>query len=245
MNPTDEIAALRNELSLLRKETAALRKEMNTLHRYIHVQLDEDTDEVTGITISCLAVSFIHPAVPGRMQMLFMATTDGPSVGLWDSREKCRIFLGVEGDQPLITIRTAELKDAVLLRTDPAGRLGLIAVLDNGNPRALMKAGTDNAGVVSVVHDDGQTRVTMHGSEDVGSLIVCTLDMQAAVKLTSQSLHGGGTLTVNGPNGQASVILSHNGPLGGAVLVNGPDGTPIASLPDAGFGENGNDAGEE
>ena len=232
MNPTDEIAALRNELSLLRKETAALRKEMNTLHRYIHVQLDEDTDEVTGITISCLAVSFIHPTAPARMQMLFMATTDGPSVGLWDSSEKCRIFLGVEGDQPLITIRTAELKDAVLLRTDPAGGRGLVAVLDNGKPRALIRATDDDAGVISAVHDDGKPRVCIRSTGEHGEIFVTTHDSETAIKLTTNSLGGGGTLTVHGHGAKPAVILGTIAGYGGCIILNDPEGIPYITLPD-------------
>ena len=234
MNPTDEIAALRTEL-------AELRKEMNALRRFITIEFDEGTGEPTNINIHCAHMIFSHPAVPGRSQMFIGAGPEGPCVSLWDSRQRSRVLLSVENDVPLITLRTPELKDVVLLRADPADGRGLVAVLDNGNPRALMKAGTDNAGVVSVVHDDGMTRVTMHGTEDVGSLMVASLDMQAAVKLTSQSLHGGGTLTVNGPNGRPSVILSHNGPLGGAVLINDPEGKIIASLPDAGFGKKDED----
>ena len=245
MNATDDIAALRTELAELRKETAALRREMNALRRFITIEFDRDTGEPFNINIRCACIMFAHPAVPGRSQMFIGAGPEGPGIGLWDSSEKCRVFLGVENDVPLISLYTAERKDAVLLRADPADGRGLVAVLDNGNPRALMKAGTDNAGVVSVVHDDGHTRVTMHGSEDVGSLMVSTLDMQVAVKLTSQSLHGGGTLTVNGPNGKPSVILGYNGPLGGAVLINGPDGNLIASLPDVGFGKKDDDGGEE
>ena len=245
MNPNDETTALRAELAELRKETTALRREMNALRRFITIEFDEDTGEPFNINIRCACILFAHPAVPGRSQMFIGAGPQGPGIGLWDSTEKCRVFLGVENDDPLISLYTAERKDAVLLRADPADGRGIVAVLDNGNPRALMKAGTDNAGVVSVVHDDGMTRVTMHGTEDVGSLMVASLDMQAAVKLTSQSLHGGGTLTVNGPNGKPSVILGYNGCLGGAVLVNDPDGKIIASLPGAGFGKKDDDGEEE
>ena len=224
-----------SELTALRKEIAELRKEVKDLRRFITIQHDENTGEPCSISIRCCVLSFVHPDAPGRIQMLFTTHPDGPGIGIWDSHEKCRIFLGVENDDPQITLRTAEGKDAVLLRADPEDGRGLVAVLDNGNPRALMKAGPDNAGVVSVVHDDGMTRVCLRSTENDGTFMVASLDMQAAVKITSESFDGGGTLTVNGFNGKPAVILGSTERIGGTVIVNGPDGKPAASLPDAGF----------
>lgn len=244
MNPTDENAQLSKRLDELSKETAALRKEMNAVRRFITIEFDEDTGEPFNINIRCACILFSHPEVPGRSQMFIGAGPEGPAIGLWDSKEKGRISIGVENDTPRIALTTAELKDVVLLHANPEDGRGLVAVLDNGNPRALMKAATDNAGVVSVVHDDGHTRVCIRSTEDSGTFLAANPDMQTTVKITTETSFGGGLITVNAPNGKPGVILSTNR-LGGVVLINGPDGKPMASLPEAGFGKKGGDAEEE
>jgi hypothetical protein len=85
------------------------------------------------------------------------------------------------------------------------------------------------------VHDDGHSRITLHGTEDSGCLMAVNPDMKPTVTISSAGRTGGGLIVVNGPTGKPSVYLTHD-LTGGVVVVNGPDGQPTASLPDAGFG---------
>jgi len=231
MTDTEEIASLRAELAQIRKETDLLKRDMRALTRFITIEYDDD-QQPTNINLRCCVLSFAHPEVPGRMQMFMGATSEGPFISLWDSKEKGRVFLSVEKDDPRITLHTAELKDAVVLRADPADGRGLIAALDNGQPRALIKAAPDGAGVVACVHDDGNSRVFLRGSEDEGSLHVVSMDMKSVIKLTSTSRAGGGTLTLNTPAGNPAVILGYEPKFGGCVIVNNAEGKIAASLPD-------------
>jgi len=137
MTDIGEIASLRAELAQLRKETDMLERDMRALTRFITIEYDEDKHP-TNINLRYCVLSFAHPEVPNRTQMFMGAGTEEPFVSLYDSKEKGRVILSVEKDDPRITIHTAELKDAVLLRADPADGRGLIAALDNGQPRAFL-----------------------------------------------------------------------------------------------------------
>ena len=231
----DRPASTEADIVQLKKEVASLRREMTALRRFITIEFDETTDEPTNINIRCCCITFAHPEQRDRMQMILCAGTNGPAVGIWDSKQRARILLSVEDDTPSVTLRNGEGRDCVLLRADAADGRGLLAALDNGNPRALMKAGPDNAGVICAVHDDGLSRIFLHSTHDCGTLMAASPDMKTAVKIVSDSPNGGGgAITVHGPAGQPTVILS-NTRLGGAVIVNDPKGKPNASLPPVNF----------
>ncbi|MEQ1883296.1 MAG: hypothetical protein ABL878_20270, partial [Burkholderiales bacterium] len=163
MSTSDEIATLRAELAELRKQTDRLREEMDGLTRFIHVQHDKDGKPYMSIT--CWLMHFSHPDDPNRVQMALNAGKkgSGPYISLLGEDSKARIIIKLENDEPIIRVLAPGLKHAVLITAPKDGR-GLVGVFDNGNPRAVMKAGPDNAGVVSVVHDDGHARATLHGS---------------------------------------------------------------------------------
>ncbi len=231
MSTSDEIATLRAELAELRKQTDRLREEMDGLTRFIHVQRNKEGKPYMSIT--CWLMEFVHPEDPNRTQMFLSAGKgdDGPYISLWGKDSKARMILKLEDDEPKIQVLAPGLKHSVLITAPKDGR-GIVGVFDNGNPRAVMKAGPDNAGVVSVVHDDGHSRATLHGSEEEGAVMVATMDMKTAVKLSSKSLHGGGTLTVNGMNGKPAVILSSLDPFGGCIILKDAEGNTFATLPD-------------
>ena len=237
MNPTDEIAQLRKELD-------ALRKRVDEISRFITIETDQETRQPIGMNLRCGVVTFAHPDVPNFTQAYIGASADGPYILMNDRFEKPRIYLGMEKDQPSITLRNAAMQDGVVLSVEAIGGRGMAAVFDNGKPRALMKAAPDGSGCVSVLHDDGQSRIALRADATEGVLFAISSDLRTAVKIRSDYPLGGGLITVHGPGGEPSVILSHTN-LGGAVLLNGPDGKPIASLPDAGFGKKDDDGGEE
>jgi len=234
MSTSDEIATLRAELAELRKQADRLREEMDGLTRFIRVAYDKN-GKPTHINITCWLMEFAHPDDPNRVQIVLGAGKkgSGPYISLWGEDSKARMSLMLEKDEPIIRVLAPGLKHAVLITAPKDGR-GLVGVFDNGNPRAVMKAGVDNAGVVSVVHDDGHTRATLHGSEEEGAVMVATMDMKTAIKLSSKSLHGGGTLTVNGMNGKPAVILSSLDPFGGCIILKDAAGNTTVTLPDPG-----------
>lgn len=240
MNASDDLASLRAELSQLRKDTAQLRKEMNDLRRFITIEYEDeetggDRTRATGINLRCGALFFHHPTEPNRPQMFLAAGAEdqGPCISIWGSDQKARIILTVEKDEPRIALKTREFKDAVLLHADPASGLGLIAAFENGLPRALIKAGPDSSGAVAVVHDDGRTRACLRSTATAGEIFVATPDLKTAIKLTSHSHHGGGTLTVHDQNGKPAIILGTVQGYGGSIILNDPEGIPYATLPDA------------
>ncbi|HEV7403483.1 MAG TPA: hypothetical protein VGO11_11170 [Chthoniobacteraceae bacterium] len=222
------------ELAHLRQEVAALRKQMKDLLHFITIEREKGAEVPSGMNLRCGVITFQNPHEPQKTQMLMGGSEKGPFVSLWDSKEKGRVILSVEKDEPRVTLYTGELKQAVLLLANPDDGCGLVAAYDNGRPRAFLKAGEGDSGCVSICHDDGHARITMRGTEDSGCLLAVSPDMQAVVKISSDGLNGGGLVVVNSPNGKPSAILTH-GPSGGAVIVNGPDGQPSASLPDVGF----------
>ena len=231
MSTPDDIASLRAELAQLRTETDRLKRDVSALTQFITIERDDD-GKPTNINLRCATILCAHPEHPGRMQILMSATVDGPFLSFYGSNEKGRLILSAEKDAPVIKLLNADLKETVLINADPEHGRGLVAVLENGNPRALMKAAPDAAGVVSCVHDDGQSRVVMRSTEEVGEVMVASMDMQTVIKLTSKSLDGGGTLTVNSPTGKPAVILSYLPGVGGCVLVNDAQGKIAASIPD-------------
>ncbi len=223
-----------SELAHLRQEVASLRKQMNALLRFITIERDEETQEPFNMNLRCGVVVFQNPHEPRTSQMYMGGSAEGPCLSLYDSKEKVRVCLSVEKDVPAVTLYAAEMKPAVLLEVDPATGRGLVAALDNGKPRALIKAGDGDSGSISVVHDDGHSRITMHGKEDSACLLVVNADMKPVAKIASDGPCGSGVVVVHDPMGKPAAFLTH-GPAGGAVVVNGNDGQPSASLPDAGF----------
>jgi hypothetical protein len=223
------------ELATLRQEVATLRKEMNLLRRFLHVETDEHTGEPRNLIVTCGVIHVDNPHAPGTTQMLISGSENGPAIGLWDNKQKGRLILQVDETGPRLTLLTPELKDAVLLYADQADGRGLAAVLDNGNPRALLKACDDGCGAVSVVHDDGITRICLRGDEDSGMLMAASLDLKATVKISSETELGGGQIVISSPNGKPAIILGHDHTHGGIILTRDNEGAPTASLPDAGY----------
>jgi hypothetical protein len=232
MDPSTELAALRQELTKLRQEVDLLR-------RYIHVETDRKTGQPLNCLITCGVITVENPHEPGATQMLIAGGETGPAISLWDEQRKGRLILQVDETGPRLSLCTAEHKDAVLLYADQADGRGLAAVFDNGNPRALMKAGDDGCGAVSVVHDDGITRICLRGDEDSGMLMAASLDLKATVKISSETEFGGGQIVISSPAGKPSIILGHNHTHGGLILTRDNDGAPTASLPDAGYERKG------
>jgi hypothetical protein len=234
MSTAKETAALRAELAQLRKDTDRLRKEVTELRQFIHVEYDEDTKQPTDICINrCAFITFSRADAPRGTQMLICAGPgdSGPSVSLWGSDEKGRIILSVEKDIPQIVINTPEHQNTVLLTADAEGR-GLLAALDNGKPRALIKAAPDGAGAVAALHDNGQARVCLRATEKDGELIVLNGNLKTAIKLSSVSQHGGGTFVLHGHSSKPAVILTTAQALGGCIILNDPEGIPFVTLPD-------------
>lgn len=222
------------ELAHLRQEVAVLRKQMNDLLHFITIEREKGAEVPSGMNLRCGVIMFQHPDEPQKTQMFMGGGAEGPFVSLWDSKEKGRVVLSVEKDEPRVTLYTGEVMPAVVLLANPDDGCGLVAAYDNGRPRAFIKAGEGDAGCVSICHDDGHARITMRGSENEGCLMAVSPDMKAVVKISSDGPNGGGVVVVNGSNGHPSAFLT-SGPEGGAVIVNGPDGKPAASLPDVGF----------
>jgi hypothetical protein len=222
------------ELAHLRQEVATLRQQMKDLFHFISIEKEKGAEVPRNLILRCGIIMVQNPHEPHATQIYMGGSENGPFVSLWDSHQKGRVILSVEKDVPTVTLYTGELKEAVLLRADPIDGLGLVAAFDNGKPRALIKAGEGDSGSISVVHDDGRSRITMHGTEDSACLMAVNADLQAAVKISSDGPNGGGLVVVNNPMGKPLAFMS-SGPMGGAVIVNGPDGQPAASLPDAGF----------
>lgn len=234
MTAPDDIASLQAEFAKLRKDTDRLRKEMNDLHRFINVEYDEDKTTPTNITIRCCILTFAHPDVPNRTQMIFCAGSGdrGPYISLWGSDEKARLTMTLEKDEPQITLFGPDLKDAVLLHADSADGCGTVGVLDKGQPRAIMKANPDGAGIMGVLHDDNHARVLLRSTAEHGEILLATPALKTAIKLTSQGRVGGGTLTVHGHNGKPAIILSTMEGFGGCIILNDPEGIRYTSLPD-------------
>lgn len=234
MTAPDDIASLQAEFAKLRKDTDRLRKELNDLHRFINVEYADDKTTPTNINIRCCILTIAHPDVPNRSQMVICAGGEdsGPFISFWGSDEKVRMVLKVEKDQPHITLFGSDLKEAVLLQTDAADGRGCIGVFDKGKPRAIMKAVPDGSGGIAVLHDDNKGRAILRSTAKHGEMIFGTPDLKTAIKLTSDSGCGGGTLIVHGPTGKPAVILGTLAGFGGSVILNDPEGIRYAALPD-------------
>jgi hypothetical protein len=107
-------------------------------------------------------------------------------------------------DAPRARFYGAEGKEGVQITVDDATGAGQVGVFEAGKPRARMK-GANDAGMVSMVHNDGHTRAYMHSSEhDGGQIAAITPDMKVGVKLTSGPAQGG-FIAVNRPNEKPAV----------------------------------------
>lgn len=233
MTAPDDIASLQAEFAKLRKDTDRLRKEMNDLRRFINIEYDDDKTTPSNLNIRCCILTFAHPDFPNRSQMLICAggKDSGPFISLWGSDEKARIVLKVEKDESHISLFGPDLKDAVILQADGTDGRGCIGVFDKGLPRAIMKAVPDGSGAIAVLHDDNKGRVILRSTAQHGEMIFGTPDLKTAIKLTSDSRNGGGTLTIHGHNGKPAVILGNIPSFGGCVILNDPEGIVYESLP--------------
>lgn len=216
------------ELAHLRQEVAVLRKQMKDLLHFITIETDKGAEVPRNMILRCGIAMFQNPHEPHQTQIYMGGSETGPFLSLCDSKQKGRVILSVEKDVPTVTLYTAEVKEAVRLEAGPEDGRGLMVAFDNGKPRALIKAGDGDSGSISIVHDDGRSRITMHGTEESGCLMAANADMQVAVNISSDGPCGSGML-VHNPMGKPAAFLTH-GPSGGVVIVNGPDGQPAASL---------------
>jgi hypothetical protein len=140
------------------------------------------------------------------------------------------LILKVENDVARVQLLSHDFKYAVLLSVEEPGGRGQVGVLENGSPRAVMKATSHSAGGVSVVHEDGQVRAFMASSEhNGGEFTALTPDMRVGVKISSAAPHGG-MVSVHQANGKPSVVLACTEQFGG-VIVNDSKGRLLASLP--------------
>ena len=147
----------------------------------------------------------------------------------WGRDDKPRLSLSLDKDGPEIRLMSAEGKDAVVLRVDATNGSGCVGVLEAGKPRAIMRTGNNESGVVSVCHDDGQPRMVLRSEALMGEILGVNPDMKVTVRLQSSAPHGG-WMSLHGLNGKAAVIVSSTS-LCGAVIVNDKDGKRICSLP--------------
>ncbi len=233
MTAPDDLAALRAEIAQLRQATDRLRRELNDLHRFITVEHDDDGN-ATNICVRCAILTLSRPDAADRFQIFITAGPGdtGPCISMLGSDGKPRILLTLEKDDPCITLRAPGGTDAVLLRADAATGRGLVGALDNGKSRAILQAVEGDAGAVAVVHDDGRPRVCLRSTATDGEIFVSTRDLKTAIKLTTNSQYGGGTLIVHSHSGKPAVILSTLAGYGGAIILNDPEGIPYVTLPD-------------
>jgi len=229
MNIETELAQLQEELAALRKDVAVVRKEQRDLHRFVTIEHDEESGEPTNLNLRCCILTLAHPDAPNRTQCFFMAGPEGPYLTFLDSHEKARLTLSLEKDAPEIRLMRADGKDAVVLSVDEKNGSGCVGVLEAGKPRAIMRTGNNESGVVSVCHDDGQPRMILRSEALMGEILGVSPDMKVTVRIQSGA-PAGGLLALHGVNGKASVIVSST-QLCGAVIVNDPQGNRICSLP--------------
>lgn len=218
-----------SELDQLKAEVATLRRQLAELKQFFSIEKPEKGNGQPILGIRCWGVHLCDPTNPSRTQGALIAGDDGPYLSLWGSDEKARVILSAQEDAARCDLFSKDLKHGVQLAVDKAKGRGQVAVFEAGNPRAVMKA-TDQGGVVSVVHDDGQARAAMLSSEhDGGEFMAVTPDMKMGVKISAGAPHGG-MVSVNRPNGRPGVVLACTEDFG-AVMVNNAKGKLIASLP--------------
>jgi hypothetical protein len=216
-----------SELDQLKKRVADHEHEVQDLVQHLGVERFEDGKK--NVNILCSAITLFSPDNPHQMQGCLAGGPDGPELSLWGSADKPRIKVSVDKDGiPSIQLFQTEEKLAIHIGQDNLG-LPSVAVLDNGQPRAAIKA-SEAAGIVSAVHNGGQARVTMLSHESSGEILLVNPDMKVAVKLSTQGQHDEGFITVNHSNGKAAVILSAL-PDHGCVMVNDRAGRMKYSLP--------------
>jgi hypothetical protein len=217
------------ELDQLKREVAALRGELAGLKQFFSVEKRGEGNRRPILHIQCSTLTLRDPTDPNRLQGMLAANEDGPALSLWGSDAKARVILSAKKDVACCDLFSKDLKPAVQITVDePSGR-GQVGVLEAGKPRAVMKA-TDQGGVVSVVHDDGQVRALMLSREhDGGEFMAVTPDMKTGVKISAGAPQGG-MVSVNRSNGKPGVLLACTDQ-SGAVIVNNAKGDMLASLP--------------
>ena len=229
MTVETELAQFKEELAALRKDVTGLRQELRDINRFVTIEHDEESGEATNLNLRCCILALAHPDAPNRTQCHFMAGPEGPFLTMLDSHEKARLTLSLEKDAPEIRLLSADGKDAVLLSVDEKNGSGCVSVFEAGKPRALMRTGNNESGIVSVCHDDGHPRMILRSEALMGEIVGVSPDMKVTVRIQSGAPDGG-LLALHGVNGKASVIVSSTR-LCGAVIVNDPQGNRICSLP--------------
>jgi hypothetical protein len=217
-----------SELTELKKEVAELKREINDLLQHFGVERFEGGQK--NVNLLCSAITLFNPHDPNQIQGMLCGDADGPILSLWGKDGKPRVTIRVDKDSiPSIQLFQPGHKIAVHIGQDDLG-MASVGVLDQGRPRAVMKA-SEATGIISAVHNGGHARVTMVSQENSGDLFLINPDMKVAVKLSTQGQHDEGFVTVNHSNGKAAVIISalkeH-----GCVTVNDRAGHMKYSLPD-------------
>ena len=222
-----------SELEQLRKEVAGLKQQLRELGRFICI--NETASGKEKLVIKCSSIRLVDPEDDERAQCSLWAGEEGPQFKLYDQNEDLRVAIKVDKEEGgLIQVFQPEEKLAVHIGQD-THKHASVGVFDQGKPRAAIKASAD-AGMISAVHDGGQTRAVMMSQENSGELFLMNPDMKVVVKLSSKSQDDGGFITVNHSNGKAAVILSTL-PDVGAVIVTDRGGNAKHSLPDPNKGK--------
>ena len=223
MNTTE----ISTELQQLKKQVAELRAELDDLGQ--HFAVENFDGGAKNVNLSCTALTLLNTENPNQIQGMLCGGPDGPELVLWGPDQKPRLTVRVDpAGVPSVELLDAAGRVAILLGRDSLGQTS-VGVFDQGRPRAALKA-SDQCGIVSAVHNGGQTRATMVGMEDAGEIMLVNPDMKVAVKLSTRGQHGEGLITVNHSNGKAAVILASL-PDHGCVLVNDRAGQMKYSLP--------------
>jgi hypothetical protein len=218
-----------SELTELKKEVAELKQEIYGLIEHFGVERFEGGKK--NVNLLCSAITLFNPGNPNQSQGVLCGGPEGPTLTLYGKDGQPRLAISVDPDDiPSIQLFQPGQKVAVHIGQDDLG-MASVGVLDQGQPRAVMKA-SETAGIISAVHNGGHARVTMISQENSGEVLLVNPDMKVAVKLSTQGQNDQGFVTVNHANGKAAVILSAL-PEHGCVTVNDRAGQMKYSLPDA------------
>jgi hypothetical protein len=220
-----------DEIAQLKKDVARLKQQMADLMACMNVEVcDELPTKPKMLNLRCVTITVVNPDNPNQIQGQFVGNAEGPYLSLWGSDERARFILKVEADGAMCEMFGKGLLKAVEISADDQTGRGQVGVMEQGKPRALLKA-AETGGAVSVLHDDNHPRVLLHANDQCGELMAVNQDLKTTVKITSDGLHGG-MLTVHGMHGRPLVALCGSKPCG-IVLIKDEKANVIASLPAA------------